>query len=35
MSFSPAIRRKTEALLEARKGKDNFVDYEFVDYKGS
>lgn len=34
MSFNPAIRNKAEALLKAREGKDNFIDYEFVDYKG-
>jgi hypothetical protein len=32
--FGPAIRNKAEALLAAREGKNNFVDYEFVDYKG-
>ncbi|OJA14739.1 hypothetical protein AZE42_03191 [Rhizopogon vesiculosus] len=35
MSFSPTIRNKAEALLEIRKGKGNYVDYEFVDYKGT
>ncbi|OAX41747.1 dienelactone hydrolase endo-1-3,1,4-beta-D-glucanase [Rhizopogon vinicolor AM-OR11-026] len=35
MSFGPAIRSKAEALLEIRKGKENYVDYEFVDYKGT
>jgi hypothetical protein len=35
MCFGLAIRNKAEALLAAREGKDSFVDYEFVDYKGS
>ncbi|KIK44354.1 hypothetical protein CY34DRAFT_23111 [Suillus luteus UH-Slu-Lm8-n1] len=35
MCFGPAIRNKAEALLAAREGKDKFVDYEFVDYKGT
>ncbi|KAG2145889.1 Alpha/Beta hydrolase protein [Suillus clintonianus] len=35
MTFSPAMRNKSEALFAARKGKDDFVDYEFVDYKGT
>jgi hypothetical protein len=34
MTFGPAIRNKAEAMLEARNGKENLVDYEFVDYKG-
>ncbi|KAG2758176.1 hypothetical protein P692DRAFT_201757371 [Suillus brevipes Sb2] len=33
--FGPAIRNKSEALLAAREGKNNFVDYEFVDYQGT
>ncbi|KAJ8593660.1 dienelactone hydrolase endo-1,3,1,4-beta-D-glucanase [Rhizopogon salebrosus TDB-379] len=35
MTFGPAIRNKAEAMLEARNGKENLVDYEFVDYKGT
>ncbi|KAG1734700.1 Alpha/Beta hydrolase protein [Suillus paluster] len=35
MAFVPAIRNKAEALFVARKGKDDFVDYEFIDYKGT
>ncbi|THH16643.1 hypothetical protein EW146_g4025 [Bondarzewia mesenterica] len=35
MSFSPEIRLQAEALLAGRKGKDNFVEYEFKDWKGT
>ncbi|KAG1743306.1 uncharacterized protein EDB91DRAFT_1328558 [Suillus paluster] len=35
ITFGPAIRNQAEALLAAREGKDDFVDYEFVDYKGT
>lgn len=34
MSFSAKYRQECEAELEGRRGKDNFVDYEFKDYKG-
>ncbi|KAJ3802504.1 dienelactone hydrolase endo-1-3,1,4-beta-D-glucanase [Lentinula aff. detonsa] len=35
MGFKPEIRRKAEETLASRKGKDNFVEYEFKDYKGT
>ncbi|KAJ3910588.1 dienelactone hydrolase endo-1,3,1,4-beta-D-glucanase [Lentinula edodes] len=35
MGFKPEIRRKAEELLASRQGKDNFVEYEFKDYKGT
>ena len=35
MSFGPDLRNKAEAVFAERKGKDNFIEYEFVDYKGS
>jgi len=35
MAFKPETRRMAEELLAARKGKDNFVEYEFKDYKGT
>ncbi|KAG0700441.1 dienelactone hydrolase [Suillus ampliporus] len=35
MAFGPAIRKKSEAVFVARQGKDNFVDYEFMDYTGT
>lgn len=34
MSFSKELRLRAEAEFEGRKGKDNFVEYEFKDYKG-
>ncbi|KAH7925902.1 dienelactone hydrolase endo-1,3,1,4-beta-D-glucanase [Leucogyrophana mollusca] len=34
-TFSAALRNKSEAIFAARKGKEDFVDYEFVDYKGT
>jgi hypothetical protein len=34
MSFAEPARLKAEALLAERKGKDNFVEYEFKVYKG-
>ncbi|KAK7469197.1 hypothetical protein VKT23_003688 [Stygiomarasmius scandens] len=33
--FGPAARAKAEKSFESRKGKDNFVEYEFKDYKGT
>ncbi|KIK69560.1 hypothetical protein GYMLUDRAFT_33933 [Collybiopsis luxurians FD-317 M1] len=36
MSFKPdGIRRRAEEILAERKGKDNFVEYEFRDYEGT
>ncbi|KAH7884962.1 hypothetical protein F5I97DRAFT_1881233 [Phlebopus sp. FC_14] len=35
MSFSPEKREKAEAIFAARKGRQDFVPYEFVDYKGT
>jgi len=35
MSFGPKIRNDAEAAFAARKDKPDFVDYEFVDYKGT
>jgi hypothetical protein len=32
--FPATLRDKSEAKLESRKGKDNFVEYEFRVYKG-
>jgi len=34
-SFGPALRNEAEAVFAERKGKDNFLEYEFVDYKGT
>ncbi|KAH7909894.1 Alpha/Beta hydrolase protein [Hygrophoropsis aurantiaca] len=34
-SFAPAFRNEAEAEFAARKDKENFVDYEFVVYKGT
>jgi len=34
-SFGPELRNATEAILAERKDKPEFVDYEFVDYKGT
>ncbi|KAF8069025.1 dienelactone hydrolase endo-1,3,1,4-beta-D-glucanase [Lyophyllum atratum] len=33
--FSPALRLQAEALFSERKGTENFVEYEFHDYKGT
>lgn len=35
MSFKKEIRDKAEAIFAARKGKDDYVEYEFKDYKGT
>lgn len=35
MTFGPKLRQDAEAVFAARKGKDDFVDYEFRDYKGN
>lgn len=35
MAFTPDIRSEAEAVFAARKDKPEYVDYEFVDYKGS
>ncbi|KAJ3977807.1 dienelactone hydrolase endo-1-3,1,4-beta-D-glucanase [Lentinula raphanica] len=35
MGFKPAMRRKAEEILASRKDKENFVEYEFKDYKGT
>jgi hypothetical protein len=32
--FKPAARREAEAAYAARKDKPDFVDYEFIDWKG-
>lgn len=32
--FGPKIRNEAEAIFAARKGKPDFVEYEFNDYKG-
>lgn len=34
MWFPATLRDKSEAELASRKGKDNFVEYEFKVYKG-
>jgi carboxymethylenebutenolidase len=33
-TFPTKSRQAAEAIFAARKGKEDFVDYEFVDYKG-
>lgn len=33
--FGPKMRSEAEAIFAARKGKPDFVDYEFNDYKGT
>ncbi|KAF8069024.1 dienelactone hydrolase [Lyophyllum atratum] len=33
--FDPSFRLKVEAIFAERKGAENFVDYEFKDYKGT
>jgi len=35
MSFKPKLRKRAEEIFESRRGKDNFVEYEFQDYKGT
>ncbi|EIM87387.1 dienelactone hydrolase endo-1-3,1,4-beta-D-glucanase [Stereum hirsutum FP-91666 SS1] len=35
MAFTPDIRSEAEAVFAARKDKPEYVDYEFVDYKGT
>ncbi|KAG7443072.1 dienelactone hydrolase endo-1-3,1,4-beta-D-glucanase [Guyanagaster necrorhizus] len=35
MGFKPAARAAAEAELAGRKGKPNFVEYEFIDHKGT
>ena len=35
MSFSPALRKEAEAIFRAREGKEDYVEHEFVDYKGA
>jgi len=35
MSFKRPIRLQAEEIFEERKGKENFVEYEFKDYKGT
>ncbi|KZT19448.1 dienelactone hydrolase endo-1,3,1,4-beta-D-glucanase [Neolentinus lepideus HHB14362 ss-1] len=35
MSFKPQVRQAAEAVLAGRKGKPNFTEYEFKDYKGT
>jgi carboxymethylenebutenolidase len=35
MSFKTPYRKECEAELASRKGKDNFVEYEFKDYPGA
>ena len=34
MAFGKAMRDQAEAIFAARKDKPDFVEYEFVDYKG-
>jgi carboxymethylenebutenolidase len=34
MSFIPPLRKQAEEAFSARKDKENFVEYEFKDYKG-
>ncbi len=35
MIFTKALRLQAEAEFSGRTGKDNFVDYEFKEYKGT
>ncbi|KAH9480067.1 Protein AIM2 [Psilocybe cubensis] len=35
MTFSKSFRSECEAHLAGRKGKENFVEYEFKEYKGT
>lgn len=34
MTFKPPLRNQAEAVFAARKEKEDYVDYEFKDYKG-
>jgi hypothetical protein len=34
MAFIPQIREQAEVIFSARQGKEDFVEYEFKDYKG-
>jgi hypothetical protein len=34
MFFSDSLRNKVEAAFAGRKGREDFVDYEFKEYKG-
>lgn len=34
MGFKKQFQHECEAEFKSREGKDNFVDYEFKDYKG-
>jgi len=34
-SFSPQIRKQAEEVFSARQGEEDFVEYEFKDYKGT
>ena len=34
-TFGPSLKDEAEASFAARKGKENFVEYEFHDYKGA
>lgn len=35
MSFVPKLRQKAEAAFREREGKEDYVDNEFKDYKGT
>ncbi|KAF5389172.1 hypothetical protein D9757_003523 [Collybiopsis confluens] len=35
MTFKPKLRQRAEEILASRKGKDEFTEYEFKDYKGT
>ena len=35
MSFGPPLRKEAEAIFRAREGKEDYVESEFVDYKGA
>ena len=35
MGFKPAARNAAEAVFKAREGKDDFIPYEFKDWKGA
>jgi len=34
MSFNSQLRKRAEEAFSERRGKENFVEYEFKDYKG-